>query len=63
MRYLGGLYGGDRSEITQLTILVCKINERRDALRRQREESDATLDELDKLEESCQGELNRKKTG
>ncbi|WP_102783293.1 MerR family DNA-binding transcriptional regulator [Thalassospira sp. GB04J01] len=63
IRDLLDLYDGDRSEITQLTILVSKINERRDALRTQREDIDATLDELDKLEESCQGELNRKKTG
>ncbi|WP_417824808.1 MerR family transcriptional regulator [Thalassospira lucentensis] len=63
IRDLLDLYDGDRSEITQLTILVSKINERRDALRTQREDIDATLDELDKLEESCQGELSRKKTG
>ena len=63
IRDLLDLYDGDRSEITQLTILVSKINERRDALRTQREDIDATLDELDKLEESCQAELSRKKTG
>jgi len=63
IRDLLDLYDGDRSEITQLTILVSKINERRDALRTQREDIDATLDELDKLEESCQRELSRKKTG
>jgi chaperonin cofactor prefoldin len=44
----------------QLTILVDKINERRDTLRKQRQDIDATLDELDKLEEACQEELTRK---
>lgn len=63
IRDLLDLYDGDRSEITQLTTLVSKINERRDALRTQREDIDATLEELDKLEETCQAELTRKKTG
>ncbi|NIZ00227.1 MerR family transcriptional regulator [Thalassospira lucentensis] len=63
IRDLLDLYDGDRSEITQLTTLVTKINERRDALRTQREDIDATLEELDKLEETCQAELTRKKTG
>ena len=63
IRDLLDLYDGDRSEITQLTTLVTKINERRDALRTQREDIDATLEELDKLEETCQAELARKKTG
>lgn len=63
IRDLLDLYDGDHSEITQLTTLIGKINERRDALRKQREDIDATLDELDKLEESCQDELKRKKAG
>ncbi len=63
IRDLLDLYDGDRSEITQLRTLVDKINERRDTLRKQREDIDATLDELDKLEETCQEELSRKKAG
>ncbi|MCC9620670.1 MerR family DNA-binding transcriptional regulator [Thalassospira sp. MA62] len=63
IRDLLDLYDGDRSEVTQLTTLVDKINERRETLRKQREDIDATLDELDKLEASCQEELSRKKTG
>jgi DNA-binding transcriptional MerR regulator len=54
------LYETDRSEITQLNSLIDKIDERRDALRKQRDDIDATLDELDKLEDSCQQELRRK---
>jgi DNA-binding transcriptional MerR regulator len=60
IRDLLDLYDTDRSEIMQLTILVDKINERRDTLRKQRQDIDATLDELDKLEEACQDELTRK---
>ncbi|HBN47673.1 MULTISPECIES: MerR family DNA-binding transcriptional regulator [Thalassospira] len=60
IRDLLDLYDTDRSEIMQLTILVGKINERRDTLRKQRQDIDATLDELDKLEETCQEELTRK---
>ncbi len=60
IRDLLDLYDTDRSEIMQLTILVDKINERRDTLRKQRQDIDATLDELDKLEETCQEELTRK---
>ncbi|MET4732038.1 DNA-binding transcriptional MerR regulator [Thalassospira sp. MBR-102] len=60
IRDLLDLYDTDRSEIMQLTILVDKINERRDTLRKQRQDIDATLDELDKLEEACQEELTRK---
>ncbi|CAM3608456.1 MerR family transcriptional regulator [Thalassospira profundimaris] len=63
IRDLLDLYDGDRSEITQLTTLVDKVNERRETLRKQREDIDATLDELDKLEETCQEELTRKKAG
>ena len=59
IRDLLDLYDTDRSEIMQLTILVGKINERRDTLRKQRQDIDATLDELDKLEETCQEELTR----
>lgn len=62
IRDLLDLYDGDRSEITQLRTLVDKINERRDTLRKQREDIDATLDELDKLEETCQEELSRQKS-
>ncbi|PKR54000.1 MerR family transcriptional regulator [Thalassospira marina] len=60
IRDLLDLYETDRSEITQLTILIDKIDERRDALRKQRADIDATLEELDLLEESCQSELTRK---
>ncbi|MBO9506293.1 MerR family DNA-binding transcriptional regulator [Thalassospira sp. A3_1] len=60
IRDLLDLYDTDRSEIMQLTILVDKINERRDTLRKQRQDIDATLDELNKLEETCQEELTRK---
>ncbi|MBL4843786.1 MAG: MerR family DNA-binding transcriptional regulator [Thalassospira sp.] len=60
IRDLLDLYDTDRSEIMQLTILVDKINERRDTLRKQRQDIDATLDELDRLEETCQEELTRK---
>ncbi|WP_404422448.1 MerR family DNA-binding transcriptional regulator [Thalassospira australica] len=60
IRDLLDLYDTDRSEIMQLTILVDKINERRDTLRKQRQDIDATLDELDTLEETCQEELTRK---
>ena len=60
IRDLLDLYDTDRSEIMQLTILVDKINERRETLRKQRQDIDATLDELDKLEETCQEELTRK---
>ncbi|OSQ44356.1 MerR family transcriptional regulator [Thalassospira alkalitolerans] len=60
IRDLLDLYDTDRSEIMQLSILVNKINERRDTLRKQRQDIDATLDELDKLEETCQEELTRK---
>ncbi|WP_033067777.1 MerR family transcriptional regulator [Thalassospira australica] len=63
IRDLLNLYDGDRSEITQLRTLVDKVNERRETLRKQREDIDATLDELDKLEETCQEELSRKKAG
>lgn len=63
IRDLLNLYDGDRSEITQLRTLVDKVNERRETLRKQREDIDATLDELDKLEETCQEELLRKKAG
>ena len=63
IRDLLDLYDGDRSEITQLRTLVDKVNERRETLRKQREDIDATLDELDKLEETCQEELSRKKAG
>ncbi len=52
IRDLLDLYDGDRSEITQLTTLVDKVNERRATLRKQREDIVATLDELDKLEET-----------
>ncbi|MFH1807034.1 MAG: MerR family DNA-binding transcriptional regulator [Pseudomonadota bacterium] len=62
IRDLLDLYETDRSEITQLTILIRKIDERRDALRKQRHDIDATLDELDRLEENCQQELRLKKT-
>ncbi|MDP2697319.1 MerR family DNA-binding transcriptional regulator [Thalassospira sp.] len=61
IRDLLDLYETDRSEITQLTILIRKIDERRDALRKQRHDIDATLDELDRLEENCQQELRLKK--
>ncbi len=60
IRDLLDLYETDRSEITQLTILINKIDERRDALRKQRADIDATLEELDNLEENCQQELSRK---
>ncbi|AUG54088.1 MerR family transcriptional regulator [Thalassospira marina] len=60
IRDLLDLYETDRSEITQLTILIDKIDERRDALCKQRADIDATLEELDLLEESCQSELTRK---
>lgn len=60
IRDLLDLYETDRSEITQLTILINKIDERRDALRKQRADIDATLEELDHLEENCQQELSRK---
>lgn len=60
IRDLLDLYETDRSEITQLTILIDKIDERRDALRKQRADIDATLEELDLLEENCQSELTRK---
>ncbi|RCK47037.1 MerR family transcriptional regulator [Thalassospira profundimaris] len=60
IRDLLDLYETDRSEITQLTILINKIDERRDTLRKQRADIDATLEELDLLEENCQQELRRK---
>ncbi|OKH87910.1 MerR family DNA-binding transcriptional regulator [Thalassospira sp. TSL5-1] len=60
IRDLLDLYETDRSEITQLTTLIDKIDERRDTLRKQRADIDATLEELDMLEENCQQELSRK---
>jgi DNA-binding transcriptional MerR regulator len=63
IRDLLDLYETDRSEITQLTILINKIDERRDALRKQRDDINATIDELDLLEENCQQELGRKSAG
>ncbi|MEQ5776527.1 MULTISPECIES: MerR family DNA-binding transcriptional regulator [unclassified Thalassospira] len=63
IRDLLDLYETDRSEITQLTILINKIDERRDALRKQRDDINATIDELDLLEENCQQELSRKSAG
>ncbi|WP_339776760.1 MerR family DNA-binding transcriptional regulator [uncultured Thalassospira sp.] len=60
IRDLLDLYETDRSEITQLTILINKIEERRDTLVKQRDDIDATLDELDLLENTCRDELGRK---
>ncbi|OSQ40833.1 MerR family transcriptional regulator [Thalassospira mesophila] len=60
IRDLLDLYETDRSEITQLTILINKISERRDTLAKQRDDIDATIEELDLLEENCQQELSRK---
>lgn len=51
------LYDPESGEGAQLRYLVGKIRERRALLRRQRDDIDAILDELDRLEAACTDRL------
>ncbi len=54
------LYDADPSEVTQLKYFLVKVGERRHMLLRQRDDIDATLEELDQIENNCSEVLQQK---
>jgi DNA-binding transcriptional MerR regulator len=56
------LYDTDRSEVTQLQVLLDHIKERRTALMQQQQDINAMLEELDTLEDQCSAILQEKKS-
>lgn len=54
------LYDADPSEVTQLKYFLVKVGERRQMLLRQRDDIDATLEELDQIENNCSEVLQQK---
>ncbi|SCA55253.1 MerR family transcriptional regulator [Candidatus Terasakiella magnetica] len=55
------LYDTDRSAVTQLEVLIDRIQQRRDALVRQQQDINAMLNELEVLEDQCASLLKDKK--